>query len=64
MRVCTGCAYQRLTPFKRALAPAGGLMFNFGLFAACVCAQVMCRAFGVAEKLPLQGAEEMTKSSE
>eukprot|EP01043_Picozoa_sp_COSAG02_P045830 COSAG02_NODE_4229_length_5609_cov_169.384574_5_plen_26_part_01 len=26
-------------------------MFNFGLFAACVCAQVMCRAFGVAEKL-------------
>eukprot|EP01043_Picozoa_sp_COSAG02_P083887 COSAG02_NODE_21824_length_773_cov_105.227003_2_plen_64_part_00 len=32
-------------------------MLNFGLFAALVCVQVMCWAFGVADKLPTAMAE-------
>ena len=38
-------------------------MLNFGLFAALVCVQVMCWAFGVADKLPTAMAEAGATSS-
>ena len=63
MRVCTGCVYQRLPPFKLALAPAGGMMLNFGLFAAVVCVQVMCWVLGVTQKMSAAMAEAMTMSN-
>ena len=47
--------------FKRALAPAAGLMLNFGLFAARVGMQVMRWLSDLAQKLSVRLAEWMTK---
>lgn len=50
--------------FKRALAPAAGLMLNFGLFAARVGMQAIFRVLGPAQMLPAAAAEATTKSGD
>jgi hypothetical protein len=64
VRACTDARVSAHDAVQTRSGAGRRLRAHFGMFAAAVCAQVMCWAFGVAEKLPLQGAEEMTKSSE
>ena len=57
MRTCIVCVCRRVAIFQTRAGTCRRSGAHFGMFAACVCVQVMCWAFDLAEELPCPVAD-------